>query len=312
MKRSFISLLLLASTSIATAQDFYVAYAVAQKDLQDSLAELNSVRESIAQEKVPLLRKIATLEGQVEEKMREQKRLLRQRDNSDIGLNQLRELVSSLKAQNEYTAGLLDEFVRTFETRIHFSETQLYAKVAEEARLGLEDVNISEAERFSKQLKVIDTALDRLEQLAGGYTFEGKALTPNENIEKGIFGIFGPSVYFSSKSSDLAGISYSKLNAAEAAIAIPGEEYTEGIRRFLETKKGTIPADATLGKALKIEQGKDSIAEHIAKGGIVGYVIISLGLFCLVLGIIKLINIIGFRTPSPEQVQAVLVETNTI
>ena len=297
---------LLASIALASAQDFNSAQNKLDEELKDSLAELSSVRESIALEKIPLLQEVSKLENQVEELSREQKQLLKSRDNSDIGLAQLRDLVKSFKDQNEYTAGLLDEFVRTFETRINFSETQLYAKVAEEARLGLEDVNIDEAARFEKQLDVIDTALDRLEQLIGGYTFEGKALTPNQEIEKGIFGVFGPSVYFSSKVSDLAGISFSKLNAAEAAIAIPGEGYANGIRQFLETRDGTIPADATLGKALKIEQGKDSIAEHLAKGGSVGYVIISLGIICVILGLIKIVEIVSFNTPSLDQVQGVL------
>ena len=306
MKHSFVFLLLFAFVSIANARDFNSASSIAREDLQSSLAELSTVRESIAKEKIPLLREITQLEDQVEELTREQKKLLRLRDNNDLGLTQLQNLVKSLKDQNEYAAGLLDEFVRTFETRIHFSETQLYAEVAKEARLGLEDVNINEAERFNKQLDVIDVALNRLEQLAGGYTFKGKALTPNEAIEGGTFGIYGPSVYFSSDTSDLAGISYSKLNVAEAAIAIPGEDYAEGSRQFLKTQKGTSPADATLGKALKIEQGKDSIAEHLAKGGEVGYVIVALGLICLVLGIVKIIGILGFKVPSPEQVQSVL------
>lgn len=306
MKHTFTFLFLLLFVSIANAQDFKSANNVAREDLQRSLTELGTVRQSIAKEKVPLLKEITQLENQVEELTRQQKKLLRLRDNSDLGLTQLRNLVKSLRDQNEYTAGLLDEFVRTFETQIHFSETQLYSKVAEEARLALEDVNIDEAERFNQQLEVIDVALDRLEQLAGGYTFEGKALTPNEDIEAGTFGIYGPTVYFSSKVSDLSGISYSKLNAAEAAIANPGEAYAEGIRKFLETKEGIIPADATLGKALKIEQGKDSIAEHLAKGGEVGYVIIILGVICLILGIVKIIDILGFKTPKPEQVQAVL------
>lgn len=308
MKHFFVFFSLLLFASIANAQDFQSAGTIAREDLQRSLTELSAVRESIAKEKVPLLQEITRLEDQVEELTRQQKKLLRLRDNSDLGLTQLRNLVKSLKDQNEYAAGLLDEFVRTFETRIHFSETQLYSEVAEEARLALEDVNIDEAERFNKQLEVIDVALNRLEELAGGYTFEGKALTPNEDIEPGTFGIYGPTVYFSSKTSDLAGISYSKLNAAEAAIANPGESYADGIRQFLETKNGTIPADATLGKALKIEQGRDSIAEHLAKGGEVGYVIIILGLVCLLLGIVKIIGILGFVVPKPEQVQVVLAQ----
>ena len=41
-----------------------------------------------------------------------------------------------MQAQNEYTAGLLDEFVRSFETRIDYSEVQLYSEAAEEARLA--------------------------------------------------------------------------------------------------------------------------------------------------------------------------------
>lgn len=314
MKCPFVFLSLFALATVANSQTLESANTIAKDDLQKSIQELGAVRESIAKEKIPLLQSVTRLESEVEELTGEQKRLLRLRDNSDLGLTQLENLVKSLKDQNEYTAGLLDEFVRTFETRIHFSETQLYAKVAEEARLGLDDVNISEAERFDRQLDVIDTALDRLEKVIGGYTFEGKGLTPNDTIEPGIFGLYGPTVYFSSNESDLAGISYNKLNAAEAAIANPGESYAAGIRKFLEIQEGTIPADASMGKALKIEQGKDSIAEHLAKGGSVGYVIITLGLICLLLGIIKIIGILGFAVPRPEQVQFVLnhIEQNEI
>lgn len=306
MKSPFVYLILLLSTSVVNAQGFASAHDIAREDLKESLTELSAVRESIAKEKIPLLQEVTRLENEVEELTREQKRLLGLRDNKELGLNQLQNLVKSLEDQNQYIADLLDEFVRTFETQIHFSEAHFYAKVAEEARLGLDDVNIDEAGRFDRQLDVIDAALNRLEQLVGGYTFEGKALTPSEDIEDGIFGVYGPSVYFSSKQSELAGISYSKLNAAEAAIAIPGETYVAGIRQFLETGEGSIPADATLGKALKIEQGKDSVSEHLAKGGSVGYVIIGLGLVCLLLGIVKTIGILSFVTPAPQQLQAVL------
>ena len=306
MKHSFVFLLFLTSISFVNAQDFGSAHSIAKEDLKKSLAELSTVRESIAKEKIPLLQEVTRLENEVEELTRKQKRLLRLRDNKELGLTQLQSMVKSLEDQNEYVSSLLDEFVRNFEARIHFSETQIYAEVAKEARLSVEDVNIDEGERFSKQLDVIDAALNRLEQVVGGYTFEGKALTPNEDIEEGIFGVYGPSVYFSSKTSELAGICYSRLNAAEAAVAIPGEGYGDGIRQFLETNDGVIPADATLGKALKIEQGKDSVTEHLAKGGAVGYVIIGLGLVCLLLGIIKTIGILSFAAPGPEQVQSVL------
>ncbi|MGB0408852.1 MAG: MotA/TolQ/ExbB proton channel family protein [Opitutales bacterium] len=288
------------------AQSFQNASAQAEQDLQAALDELNATRDAIAKEKIPLIREVSALEDEVRQKTRELDRLRRLRDNSDLGLNRLREQVEGIKAQNEYAAGLLDEFVRSFETRIDYSEVQLYAEAAEEARLALDDADMTQADRFNKQIDVIGAALDRLEQLTGGYTFKGKALAPSGEIEEGTFAVYGPAVYFASAQSDLAGITYNKLNAAEAAIAIPGEAYAGGIRDLAERGEGEIPADPTLGKALKIAEGSDSILEHLAKGGSVGVVIISLGVVCLLLGAFKAYEVSAFKTPAPEDVQKVI------
>ncbi|MDP4610195.1 MAG: MotA/TolQ/ExbB proton channel family protein [Opitutales bacterium] len=290
----------------AQAQTFSDASSRVGQDLKTALSELSDTRETIATEKIPLIREVSKLEDDVRQKTAELDRLRRLRDNSDLGLNRLREQVEATKTQNEYAAGLLDEFVRTFETRIDYSETQLYSATTEEARLALDDSDMSQADRFNKQIDVIGVAIERLGKLSGGYTFDGKALAPNGEIEDGTFAAFGPTVYFASKQSELAGITFNKLNAAEAAIAIPGELFATGIRSFIETGEGSIPADATLGKALKIVEGNDSIMEHLEKGGSVGVVIVGLGIICLLLGIFKTYEVTSFKTPSPEQVQKVL------
>jgi len=292
----------------AQAQTFESASEQASAKLESALTELAQIRETIATDKTPLIRSVTALEDDVRKKTAELEQLRRLRDNSDLGLNRLREQVDATKAQNEYAAGLLDEFVRSFETRINYSETQLYASAAEEARLALDDSNMSQAERFQKQIEVIGVALDRLEQLTGGYSFEGEALAPSGDIERGTFAVFGPTVYFASVQSDLAGVTFNKLNAAEAAIAIPGETFTAGIRSFIINNEGTVPLDATLGKALKIVEGNDTILEHLAKGGSVGVVILGLGVVCLLLGLFKTIEVTRFKTPAPEEVQAVLSE----
>jgi len=292
----------------AQAQTFASASAEANKDLQSALTELNQVRSEIARDKIPLIREVSSLEDEVRQKTNELDRLRRLRDNSDLGLNRLREQVEAIKAQNEYAAGLLDEFVRSFETRIDYSEVQLYAEAAEEARLALDDPNLTQADRFNKQIDVIGVALDRFEQLVGGYTFPGKALAPSGTIEEGTFAAYGPAVYFSSAQSDLAGITFNKLNAAEAAIAVLGGGASANIRSFIESGEGTIPSDPTLGKALKIEESKDTIPEHIAQGGIWGYIIIGLGVLCLIIGLFKLVEVTSFKTPSVEQVQSVLTK----
>ena len=75
MKHSFVFLSLLLVALIANAQDFKSANTIVREDLQDSLTELSAVRESIAKEKIPLLQEITRLEDQVEELIRQQKKL---------------------------------------------------------------------------------------------------------------------------------------------------------------------------------------------------------------------------------------------
>jgi len=289
----------------AHAKTFDAASNQADADLTASLNELSEVRDAIATEKIPLISDVSSLEDDVRQKSDELNRLRHLRDNSDLGLNRLREQVEAIQSQNEYTGSLLDEFVRSFETRVDYSETQLYSATAEEARLALDDSDMSNSERFEKQMDVIGVALNRLEQLVGGYTFEGRALTPTGEVEVGTFAVFGPTVYFASKQSELTGVTFNKLNAAEAAIAVPGN-FSIGIRQLIESGSGQIPADATLGKALKIQASNDSIAEHLAKGGSVGVAIIALGAVCLLLGILKFFEVTSFKTPQPEDVQYVL------
>jgi biopolymer transport protein ExbB len=288
------------------AQSFSDASAQAQTDLGRALDELTEVRETIAKEKIPLIREVSRLEGEVRKQTAELDRLLRLRDNRDVGLNRLRDQVAAMEEQNNYAAGLLDEFVRSFETRINFSERQLYKDTAEEARLALEDPDMSQADRFSAQIDVIGVAVERLEQLVGGYTYEGLALSPSGDILEGTFAAFGPSVYYASKDGTLEGVTVTQLNAAEAAIAVPDGNFGPDIRTFIETGDGAIPVDATLGKALKIDQQKDTIMEHISKGGAVGWVIIGLGLVCLLIGLFKISEITGVKTPAAEAVQGVI------
>ncbi len=292
--------------SAGQAQTFRAASNQAENDLRAALDELATTRDAIASEKIPLMREVAALEDQVQQKTAELARLQRLRDNRDLGLSRLRDQVEAIKDQNEYAAGLLDEFVGDFEPRIDYSETQLYAEAAQEARLALDDANMDQAEVFEQQLAVVSVALERLAQLVGGYTFEGRALTPEGVIEQGTFAVFGPTVYFASSQSPLAGVTFNKLNAAEAAIAVPGENYRSGIRSLIETGEGSVPIDATLGRALQISESRDTLLEHLTKGGSVGWVIIGLGGICLLLGLFKTFEVTRFHAPAPEQVQQVL------
>ena len=293
-------------SSLFASKALSSASSIATTDLKTSLEELAEVRKNITTVKVPLINDVSQLESEVRQKQSKVDRLLRLRDNNDMSLNRLRDQVKALNEQNDYAASLLDEFVRTFESRIDFSETQLYQEAIDEARLILDDSDADQAERFQKQLDVISVALSRLNQLVGGYTYKGLALTPNGDIIEGTFSAYGPSVYFNANDSSIQGIAVTRLNAAEAAIALPGKGYEKELINFIQNGEGNIPVDVTLGKALKIEEGNDTLFEHLAKGGSVGIVIISLGIACLIIGGFKAYEITNFKTPSQKNVQNVI------
>ena len=149
----------IAFSSLFSAKTLSSASSIATTDLKTSLEELAEVRKNIATVKVPLINDVSQLESEVRQKQSKVDRLLRLRDNNDMSLNRLRDQVKALNEQNDYAASLLDEFVRTFESRIDFSETQLYQEAIDEARLILDDSDADQAERFQKQLDVISVAL---------------------------------------------------------------------------------------------------------------------------------------------------------
>jgi len=290
---------------LSFGQSSQEALSKASADLEQAVRALADTRSEIATEKVPLVRKISRIEDAVRETTEELNRQQRLRDNRDLGLNRLRVQVEATRTQNEYISGLLDEFVRNFETRIDFAETQIHGAIAEEARLILEDRDAGGTAQLGAQMTVVSSALERLDALLGGYQFDGVALSPSGEIESGRFAVFGPTVFFASAQSDLSGITFSRLNAAQPAIAsLPGTG--AGIRAFVREGEGRVPLDGTLGRALRIEESKDSLFEHLAKGGAVGYAIVGLGILCLFFASLKFFEINSFKTPSSEDLRTVL------
>ena len=81
-----------------------------------------------------------------------------------------------------------------------------------------------------------------------------------------------------------------------------------GIVAVTAEGRGELPLDPTLGKALKTERARKTLAQHIDDGGVVGYVIVCLGIAALLLTLLKCIEILRFEVAAPEEVDGVLGE----
>ena len=290
----------------AAAQSFEKAQQSISGRLQRSLSELSDVRQEIAREKIPLSKSVARLEDQVAELRREKSRLIKTLDSSTLDLGTLRKRVDALEDQSDFVDSRLGEFVRDFESRLDISEVSRFEGLTGAAKLADKNVNLDALGKRQAQVDVVSAALDRLERQIGGYVFDGEALSPEGVLTQGRFVSFGPTVFYASEDGAVTGLVENQLNQADPVVVdLPGE-LDAGIAAITQGGSGTLPLDATLGKALKVEKARKSLFSYVEDGGAVGYVILGLGAAALLLTAFKCIEILGFKTADPKDVDGIL------
>lgn len=264
--------------------------------------ELKNLYDDVAEEKLPMVRSVDSTEEELLDLRMELRRKERVLSTRESDLARLTARVNSYEEQKDYISGLLDEFVRNFESRIHISEIQRFEELTGEAKLAQEDANMSETDKVLAQIQVVSRSLERLDDILGGATYQGTALTSTGDVTSGNFVMFGPSVFFASDQT--AGLVQRQLNAAEPTVILLDPSFDDGIRNLANSGSGSIAADATLGKAVQLMEVEETYLEHIKKGAVVGYAIISLGLLAFALGIFKFFEISRFSAPSAETSRA--------
>jgi biopolymer transport protein ExbB len=298
----------LALAGPAAADSFKSAQQQMDARLKQSLQDLARTREQIAKEKIPLSRAVSDLESKVLKLRQEKDRLLKVRDSRTIDLTSLRKQVESMSSQDDFVNSRLDEFVRDFEGRLDISELPRYEKLTSAAKLAKQNANLDAGGRRDAQIAVVQAALGRVRDQLGGQVFDGQALGPDGVLTQGHFVALGPTVFYASDDGKLSGLVENQLNAADPVVVpLPGS-LDDGIAAIAKDGRGELPFDASLGKALKIEKARETLGEHVAKGGMIGYVIIGLGAAALLLTVFKCMEILRFQVAAPDEVDAVLVE----
>jgi biopolymer transport protein ExbB len=267
------------------------AVASAKQDLEKALVELNTLNTSIAKEKIPLNTDIDLLEVQVRDeatKLRdlERERVARSRDQLQLDNN-----VKARRVEADFMGSVLRDYARGFLNRLHASEYQIYSEKVEQSNARVEAGNLSRAEELAERLQVLSNATDRLEKVIGGTIYEGKALTATDGVVSGKYALLGPMAFFSS------------TDVKPTAIDVGNGE---GISQLIKTGTGIVPVDASGGRALVMTRAKDSIGEHVSKGGTVGYCILTLGAFAMLVAIFKLVEILRFAVPHPRQIHSII------
>jgi len=311
MRKTLILLLVvLLGQALGQAQTFEAAADSAKADLDKALAELSALEKQIADEKIPLSREINKLESEVIAKRREHSDAKRLQDRKAVDLTRLKAEEKAFKDQNDYLRKtLLEEYIRRFETRTHASEKEQYTTLVKTARAANENPSAKSEEVFTRQLEVVQAALDRLDNILGGHVYEGSAVADGVP-EKGRFVMVGPLVMFTGNSGQ-SGLAEQLRGTTEASlIDLEDEAFAAGISKTISSGAGELPFDSTMGNALKIKQVEENWWEHINKGGVVIWPLLGLGLAAALIALIKWFQLSALKQVRPSDLQAVLDKVN--
>jgi biopolymer transport protein ExbB len=305
MKRSLILLLVsLLSLNFLSAQSLENVKQSADADLEAALSELAILRAEIRKEKIPLAQERRNLEADARSLRSEAESVRAVQDNADLRLDQLRSQIKGREEEVQYATNLLNEYVRGLQARIHVSEVALYEPKLLEI---LDSAEVSEDKEASiaKLASGISLGLERAKDISGGTIFAGGAVLPDGSFTQGSFVLAGPLAYFTSEKG--GGLVIRGDSLRPAIEPIPDMDVNAAVAAVAYNGTGSIPIDGSMGNARAIEQTKETIMEHIKKGGIWIVPILGFALVSMVIAAFKALELYSIKTPA-EGTVAKLVE----
>lgn len=255
---------------------------VVRHDLETATQELAALRETLANEKIPMTRALGQLEDQLVEVRRDYDKTRRAVDARSLDLNNAK--IESKQRQDEvsYIGSLLDEYARTFEGRIHATEIERYKPVVEAALLAPQNKDLNTTQKFDQQFALVDTSAKRLAELIGGARFEGSAVDPQGTIDKGKFALIGPVALFATDDGRSAGLALPQVGSSKPVLhLLPEQGVTLSLASIVLTGQGTLPFDPTLGGALKALIARGNLWGYFKRGGPIMWPLLALALLAL-------------------------------
>jgi biopolymer transport protein ExbB len=133
----------------------------------------------------------------------------------------------------------------------------------------------------------------------GGVSFAGVAMGADGVERPGRFALYGPAAYFAADDGQTAGLAVTRMGSdAPGVFAKLDEAEGLAIRALVGGAGATVPVDVTKGDALKVAAARDSLAEHVRKGGLVMIPILAIGVLAIGLAVLKFVQLAAMRVGS--------------
>ena len=269
-----------------------MASAMVQK-VATSSKELAALREVIATEKIGLAKRLTQIETAISEARGEYDKIIRSNDSRTLDISKAKGVAKQRQDEVAYVSSLMDEYARAFEGRLHVSETDRYKEAIELALLAPLNKDLSAADKFNRQIALIQQSVVRLEGLIGGVRFDGTAINAQGNIDQGRFALIGPVALFAAQNGSAVGLALPKSGSSKPLIhSFVDPIQTAGIASIVASGKGMLSLDPTLGGALKALIAKGSLWGFFKKGGPIMWPLLALAILALTVIIERILFLI--------------------
>jgi len=239
----------------------------AGQELAKGIQELAGLRERIASEKLPLAQELSALEEKLAQLRRGYEKVTRLVDAGNLEITTIKAEMKARQDELAYIGTLLDEYARTFESKVNVSELQYCGKAIETARQAAENTTLAMPEKFTRQIALVNVSLKRLFDAIGGMRFPGVGVDLQGVVSDGQFAIIGPVALFCAKTGGAAGLAIPQSGSANPLIRPLEGSLQGGIAALVENGEGMMPLDPTRGGALKARVQKTSLVHIFQKGG---------------------------------------------
>jgi len=283
----------------AAAQSVEQISARQQAKLEDAVRRLAEQRQRIHDAQIPLAKTLSDLRLEEKKQASALAERRRVRDSASLSLEQLQQQVSAGRREYEYISGaLFGEFTSAFKSALSPAEMASFGESLRQHDLLQEQAEVAETKKLEASLAMLNDSLDRIDGLLGGKTFPGKALGKDGSLKSGRVVQVGPLLYFSSAAGDAAGW-VEETKTLQPRMRPVDETEAAMVREVAANGSGMLPVDPSLGDAVALAETRETLREHLEKGGIWVYPIVGFAFLATVVALFKFAQVFFIRQPQP-------------
>lgn len=264
-----------------------------EKELSKSIQELNRLRDQVAAEKIPLTQDLTASEEKLAQSRKEYEQVRRTVDLGGLELATMKNEIKSRQDEQVYIGNLLDEYARSFESKVTVCELQYCGKVLEDAKAAAENKTLSATEKAAKQTAFVQSSVERLLNAIGGMRFAGSAVDMQGAVENGQFAVIGPVALFCSEDGRSSGLAIPQTGSSRPLVRPLAPALQSGIAELVKTGEGLMPLDPSRGGALKALVQKVSVVRIFKKGGPIMWPLLCAALIAMITVIERVLFLLG-------------------